>query len=275
LVIPETRHARGLDGTPLAYQVIGEGSVDLVWSFSFLSDLATIWEYEPIATFFRGLASKCRLVLYDRRGTGRSGRQAEAPDLTTCARDLMSIADTVGAEQPFVGGPEIGGALSAVFAATYPARAAGVVWYGPFAQSMWAPDYPWGMSEEEAEEDDRVTTEGWGKGEFAAAFVARNAPSIAGDLEAIRFFSRWMRATTKTEDALRLFRLWYEIKLQPILTELTVPTLLITRGAGRDEAAYVRSLIPRARLIELPGENFMPFFDSDPIIDAIGEFVAP
>lgn len=70
-------------------------------------------------------------------------------------------------------------------------------------------------------------------------------------------------------------RQWYEIKLQPIPTELTVPTLLITRGTSRDGAAYARSLIPRARLIELPGQDFMPFFDSDPIIDAIGEFVAP
>lgn len=272
--ISNTRYAKAYDGSSLAYRIIGDGPIDLVWSFSFLSDVETVWDFPPVASFFRELASFTRLILHDRRGMGRSDRGPETLSLETATDDMLALLDDAGIERPVLAGPEVGGALSAVFAAAHPERAAAVVWYGAFAQSILTADYPWGMTEEDLEESERAREGAWGTERFAGHFIAANAPSIAGDPDAIRFFARWMLRSTTKEEADELFRLWFDIDLHSALAALRVPTLIMSRGEpGPDEASHTAALIPDAKLVALPGEDFMPFFDSGPVVDAIRGFV--
>jgi pimeloyl-ACP methyl ester carboxylesterase len=260
------------DGVELAYQVVGHGPVDLLWSFSQLGDVETIWEYPPIRAFLEELSVTSRLIVHDRRGLGRS--RGEPGDLDTDVADLLAVLDAVGAKRPYLAGAVIGGAVYASFAATHPGRAAGVIWHGAFAQAHATPGYPWGDTSEGLEGYTREITDSWGTEPFAAEFVAGGAPSRAGDAEAARFFARWMQRTASAQTAAAYNRSWDGADLHPRLAALRVPTLIITRGGGGPaESAYVASLIPGSELVELEGEDFMPFFESAPVITAIRAFI--
>jgi pimeloyl-ACP methyl ester carboxylesterase len=271
---PRTRFVRADDGTRLAYQVVGDGPVDLVWSFSFLSDVELGWEFPPLADFLGALAAFSRLIIHDRRGMGRSDRPAPS-DLATDSSDLLRLLDEVGSERPVLGGPEVGGAMSATFAATHPERASALVWYGAFARSAWAPDYPWGTSAQEQTEQEQETWDAWGTEELAARFVGANAPSLDADPEAVGFFARWMRASSTPAEAVHLLRTWHETDIREYLAAVRVPTLILCRESVDDgESTHAASLIPDAELTELPGDDFVPFVgDVDAVIDQIRSFV--
>jgi pimeloyl-ACP methyl ester carboxylesterase len=271
---PPTRSVETADGTSLAYQVLGDGPVDLVWSFSFLSDVELVWKLPPLADFLGSLATFSRLIIHDRRGMGRSDRPGPA-DLATGCADLLALLDAVGCDRPALGGPEVGGAMGAVFASTHPDRASALVWYGAFARSAWAPDYPWGATAEERSEQERETLDAWGSEELAARFVAANAPSLAHDPATARFFAHWMRTSTSASEAVQLLRLWHGTDLSPYLATIRVPTLIVCRDAVDDgESAHAASMIPDAELAELPGEDYMPFAgEVDAVVDRIRSFV--
>jgi len=271
IVASETRHARTADGVDLAYRVAGDGPVDLLWSFSQLSDVEATWDYPPIADFLRELAASARLIVHDRRGMGRS--TGERGDLATDVSDLAAVLQAADARRPYLIGAVIGGGIYAAFASTRPDRVSGLVWHGAFGRSAWAPDYPWGVSQDDLDEYGRALAEGWASEEFAAAFVASGAPSRAGDVASAQFFARWMRCTSDATSAAAYNRQWDAMDLRPLLRRVRVPTLILSRGADPDEAAHVAGLIPGARFVALAGSDFMPFFDSGPILNAIRAFV--
>lgn len=270
---PETRFVVAADGAALAYQVWGDGPIDLVWSFAFLSNVDVIWEFPPLATFLESLASFSRLIVHDRRGMGRSGGRL-SQDLDRDCDDLQVLLDEVGAERSCLGGPVTGGAHSAAFAAKYPERVSSVVWYGAFAASAKADDYPWAFSAEEQDELERDTAEHWTSEARAARFVQAWAPSIAADPEAIRFFARWAESSTSAADAAALQRFWYGTELRKELSSLRVPTLIIHREAlEHEEDLYAASLIPNAEVAAVPGTDFMPFVgETDQVVQEIREF---
>ncbi|NJD28404.1 MAG: alpha/beta hydrolase [Chloroflexi bacterium] len=268
----ETRHATADDGTRLAYRVVGEGPPDVLWSFSQLSDVETIWEHRPIADFLLGLAASARVIVHDRRGMGRSS--GSRGDLDTDVADLLRLLDAVGADRPFLFGAVIGGAIYAAFAARYPDRVAGLAWHGAFARSVAGPDYPWAPTPDEAASYARQLAEGWGSEPFAAAFVAGGAPSRAGDAETIAFFARWMRRTSDVATADAYNRAWDLADLHELLPGVRVPTLITVRGDGPGEARHVAALVPGARVAVFEGDDFMPFYDAGPIIAALRAFMA-
>jgi pimeloyl-ACP methyl ester carboxylesterase len=270
---PRTRSVNAPDGTPLAYQVLGDGPVDLVWSSSSLSDVELVWGFPPLASFLRSLASFSRLIMLDRRGMGRSGGGL-SPNIGSDLDDLLVVLDAVGAERPCLGGPLIGGAISAIFAASHPDRAAALVWYGAFARSARAPDYPWGATEEEQVDMEQGILDAWATEARAARFLEANAPSIAEDRGAVRFFARWMQASTSAADAVRLERLWYEMDLRPYLASLTAPALILHRqDVEHDEDVHTASLIRGAEIAAVPGADFIPFVgEIAPIVSEIRRF---
>src|SRR5438093_3931361 len=144
---PEIRYARSGD-VSIAYQVAGEGPVDLVF-VPFLSNLAHIWESPAWARFFGRLTRFCRLILFDKRGTGLSDRLRELPTLETRMDDFRAVMDSVGSERAFVMGMMEGGQMTALFAATYPERATALVLFNPAARYTSTADYPWGPSLDE------------------------------------------------------------------------------------------------------------------------------
>lgn len=270
--IGETLYAKTDDGVELAYRIVGDGAVDLLWSFNQLGDVETIWEYAPIRGFLEELATTSRLIVHDRRGMGRSS--GERGDLDMEVADLLTLLDAVGSERPYLVGVLTGGAAYAAFAAAHPDRAAGVVWYGAFAQYLKTPQYPWGSTADELEEYSRRLESGWGTEPFAERFIG-DEPAIAGDVEAARFFAHWMRRTGTAEAVAAADRAWGHVDLHPVLRSVRTPTLIITREGDDPEAAYVASLIPDARFVRLKSDSFMPFFDSGPLIAAMREFIAP
>src|SRR5436305_4002739 len=143
----ETRYARSVD-VHVAYQVIGDGPFDLVFSPSPVSNMEVAWEWPPFARFLRRLASFSRLILFDKRGTGLSDRVTEAATLEERMDDLRAVMDAAGSERSAIFGTSEGGPLALLFAAAYPARVTALVLSGSYAKSLSTPDYPHGTDPE-------------------------------------------------------------------------------------------------------------------------------
>jgi pimeloyl-ACP methyl ester carboxylesterase len=140
-VLPETHYAKSGD-VSIAYQVMGTGPFDLVWVQGFVSNVELAWLHRPLETFNRQLASFCRLIRFDKRGTGMSDRVGIAT-LETRMDDVRAVMDAVGSPRAALLGSSEGGPLSLLFAATYPERTRALILWSSFARYTWAPDYPW------------------------------------------------------------------------------------------------------------------------------------
>src|SRR2546426_163698 len=144
---PETRYARSGD-VSIAYQVTGDGPFDLVFIPPFVTHVELVWT-TSFAPALRGLSSFCRLIRFDKRGTGMSDRVAGAPTLETRMDDARAVMDAAGSSRAAVLGSSEGAAMRLLFAATYPERTAALRLRSAYPRTMWAPDYPWGRTEEE------------------------------------------------------------------------------------------------------------------------------
>ena len=118
--IPGTRYAKTIDGVNIAYQVRGDGPIDLIYARDRRTSRSS-WRSLGARAYFGGLASFSRLILFDKRGTGLSDR-TQTPDLEMRADDLRAVLDAVGSDRAVVMGGADGGALAAFFAATHPER---------------------------------------------------------------------------------------------------------------------------------------------------------
>src|SRR2546422_7207778 len=144
---PETRYARS-GGVHIAYQVFGEGDLDLVLVPGFVTHVELIWEHEPAARLLEGLASFARVISFDRRGSGLSDPVPDAPTLEQRMDDVRAVMDAVGCERATLVGLSEGVPMSILFAATYPQRVQALVCSGGLARSTDAPDHPLGMPAE-------------------------------------------------------------------------------------------------------------------------------
>jgi class 3 adenylate cyclase/pimeloyl-ACP methyl ester carboxylesterase len=270
--VPETRYAKTADGVYLAYQVTGEGPVDVAWQFDWLGNVDLIWEVPLFAQQFTGIASFARLIIHDRRATGLSSSNVPPPNLETRAADLRAVLDAVGSERPVLAGVLEGGASSAFFAATNPERTHSVVWVTPVARSVWSPDYPWGARPEQVEIDEREL-EHWGTLEGARIWAEGEA-KLNGRVfteEYINAYARLSRNTATPDVARQMTRNWYETDVRSILSSVRVPTLLLTqtnREGDVEEAEYIASLMPLAELKLLPEG---PVISADAVSSSVDE----
>src|ERR671937_108053 len=147
---PETRYARS-DGLNIAYQVVGEGPVDLVYVPGWVSHVELAWELPDLVRGFERLASFSRLILFDKRGTGMSDPVpvGELPTLETRMDDVRAVMDAVGSERAAIFGASEGGNMSMLFAATYPERTTALSTFGSMAKRLWSSDYPWAPRSED------------------------------------------------------------------------------------------------------------------------------
>src|SRR5438874_11493109 len=174
---PETRYARSGD-VHIAYQVVGDGPVDLVYVPSWISQVEHYWEEPSIAHFFNRLASFSRLIMFDRRGTGLSDPVPGAPTLEEQMDDVVAVMDAAGSEQAAVFAWLEGGAMAALFAATHPERTNALVLYEAMPRMSWAPDYEWALTRQEREEYlQNGGLDSWGDGSMIAAL----SPGSAGN----------------------------------------------------------------------------------------------
>jgi class 3 adenylate cyclase/pimeloyl-ACP methyl ester carboxylesterase len=253
-VIPETRYARTPDGTFLAYQVTGEGPVDVAWQFDFMGNVDLVWE-APLGPWFQELAAFARLILHDRRGTGLSSRNVSPPNLETRVADLRVILDAVGSERPILAGIHEGGAPNVLFAASDPGRVHSLVWWDPTARVEWSPDYPWGRRGDYVAASEREI-EHWGTLEGARAWAEGVALyEYAPTDEEVYWEAKLGRHTASPDVARELFRVWYETDIRPVLPTVNVPTLLLNQESNPvivKETEYIASLMPMAEFKRMP-----------------------
>jgi class 3 adenylate cyclase len=273
--MPETRYARSGD-VSIAYQVLGDGPFDLVHVPGFVSHVELSWQVPGQAEFARRLASYARVIRFDKRGTGMSDRVEGAPTLETRMDDVRAVMDAVGSERAALLGVSEGGAMSILFAATYPERAWALVLAGAEPRSLWAPDYPWGAKEDEVRAAlVRIEREA-GSPENALRLAARLAPSL--DEEGRRALATSIRHGASPGARLALARMNMDIDVRHVLPAIRVPTLVLNRvGDSPDIVGGSRHLaehIPGARHIELPGVDHVVFAgDPEPYLVEIERFL--
>ena len=278
---PETRYARSADGTFIAYQVFGDGPVDLLWISPWFSDLELLWEYPPVARFHRYMASFARVIMLDQRGVGLSDRSRGFPDLETRMDDVRAVLDAVGSERTALwgAGPD-GGALCAMYAATYPDRVAVLAFWNAGAKSSPAPDYPWGGPQEALDAFERLIETGWGVEDRTAEIMrAAGAPSVAEDPEAVRWAARVSRRMGAPGDVLAFDRMWNEIDYRAVLPSVHVPTIAIFRQLpgdpeGTEQYEDLVARIPGAKAVKLPPGEFPPWAaNMEAAVGALRDFV--
>jgi len=277
--VPEVHYARNGE-IALAYQVVGDGPVDLVYAPPWISNLEVIWENPLYARFLKRLASFSRLVLLDPRGTGLSDRLSphELPPLEILMEDLRVVMDAVGFERAVLFGGLDSGNLCALFAATYPERTAALLVYGTSARGTANADFPWGWSAERWESFLSELAAGWGTPKYVEKSLRWYAPSLVGDAEQRRWWQKLQRLSASPSAMAAIERIWSEIDVRAILPTIQVPTLVLHRThdpveqveAGRDFAQR----IPGARFVELPGDDWPPWAgDQTAVLDEVESFV--
>ena len=147
--VPDPRYLKTVDGAYIAYQVVGEGPVDIAWQFDFWGNIDVQWENPVDRYWFESLARMGRLILHDRRATGLSSRNVAAPNLETRAADLRAVLDEVGSTTAVFGGTFESMAPCLLLAASEPERVRALVWLYPVPRTLWSHDFPWGVQPDE------------------------------------------------------------------------------------------------------------------------------
>ena len=273
--VPDVRYARSGD-INIAYQVVGDGPLDLVFVMGWVSHLDYFWEEPSFARFLRRLASFSRLILFDKRGTGLSDRVAldELPTLEQRMDDVRAVMDAVGSERAALMGISEGGPMCLLFAATYPERTAALVMIGAYARRLWAEDYPFGSPPEEYEAFLEDVRQNWG----GPVGLERRAPSLVADERFRTWWATYLRMGASPGAAYVLTRMNGEIDARQALPSVSAPTLVIHRTGDRslpvEGARYMAERIRDAKVVELPGDDHLPFVgDQDEILDEVEEFL--
>jgi pimeloyl-ACP methyl ester carboxylesterase len=270
--MPETRYARSGDNY-VAYQIMGEGPFDLVHVPGFISHLDLQMEAPLSSNFFRRLSSFCRLIRFDKRGTGLSDRTGPIPTIEDRMDDVRAVMDAAGSERAALCGFSEGGPMSIVFAATYPQRTSALILYGTYARRAWAPDNAWGTTDEQQAARLKSIEKRWGSGSSLEAY----APSLAGDQELRRFLGRLERSSASPGAAQTLLRMNHAIDVRQVLPTIGVPTLVLHRTGdviNVEHGRYMARHIRGANYVEFPGMDHLPWVgDSNSILGEIETFL--
>jgi pimeloyl-ACP methyl ester carboxylesterase len=270
---PRTHYAHSGDAH-IAYQVYGDGPIDLVLVPGFVSNVEHYWEMPNMPEIFDRLASFSRLILFDKRGTGLSDPVTGVPALEERMDDLKAVLDAAGSERTVLYGVSEGGPMSLMFAATYPERTTELILYGTTPRFVQAPDFPFGWTEAGAKALIADVEEHWGDGALLELF----APSRVDDPMVREVWGRYQRAGASPSMGRRVLEALTEIDVRDILPAVNVPTLILHR---RDErvaaiggARLMAEQIPGAKLVEYEGDDHLPMIgDYDSPLNEIEEFL--
>jgi pimeloyl-ACP methyl ester carboxylesterase len=263
-----TQYAKAGD-VHIAYQVVGDGPIDLVMVPGFVSHLECYWEEPSLARFLRRLAGFCRLILFDKRGTGLSDRLTGMPTLEHRMDDVRAVMDATHSNRAAILGISEGGALSAVFAATYPNRTSHLMLYGAFAEfASWFP------TARRLAAFFHYCETGWGSGDSLRGY----APSLVDDAAFKQWWGRYERQGASPGAAAAMMKMNAEIDVKHVLPSIRVPTLVMHRigdvAVSVEAGRYLAAHIPGAKYVELPGVDH-PYWvgDTDSVLDQVQEFL--
>jgi len=272
---PVTRYARSGEAS-IAYQVVGEGGLDLLFVTGWITQIEHLWEAPANRRFLERLASLGRLILFDSRGTGLSERVLDTYTVEQEAQDALAVLDAAGSERAALITYAQGGLVGAVLAADYPERIGALIMYASVARTSWAPDYDWAMTSEEREALSERNVATWGE-ENAEAMSAW-APSMADDPALVAWFARLQRLAASPGEARVISRAMVDLDVREALPRIRVPTLIMHRPKELvwdvRHSLYLAEHIPGARYVELEGIDSFPFVgDGEAILEEIEEFL--
>jgi class 3 adenylate cyclase len=276
---PDVRYAKTPQGVHIAYQVVGDGPIDLLFVPGYASNLQWQWELPSYARFLDRLPSFARLIVVDRRGAGLSDRFSpeDLPPLEDLADDLEVVLDAVGSDRTALFGAEDGGLICCMLAARRPERVSALIVYG---MDPGGPDETRTDEEREAFWEEllsRVDTS-WGTPEYARWDIALSNPGRTGDEALIEWLTIVQRLAASPGAADAFLRLYHHTDIRGLLPAVGTPTLVLHRVDDRlDPVGHARvtaSLVPGAKLVELPGDDhYWVVSDSDDIVEEIEEFL--
>jgi pimeloyl-ACP methyl ester carboxylesterase len=278
---PEVKYAKTADGGHIAYQVVGDGPVDLVFVMGWTSNIEAMWEEPDLARFLSRLASFSRLITFDKRGVGLSDRVSDQdfPTFETRMDDIRAVMDAAGSERAVIFGVSEGGPLSILFAATYPQRALGLILFGTAARFAWAPDFPWGLSDELWRDRlDQMDRE-WGTREFAEWVVGTwGAPTRVRDERLVSWLTSYTKRAASPGAAMALSRMNRPLDVRHVLPAIHMPTLVLGRTDDPDfhvdSTKQLAEAIPGARMVEFPGsDHFFWVGNQEELLDEVEGFV--
>lgn len=257
-------------GVAIAYQVVGDGELDLVYVPDYVSNLVFGWQSPHWRRFYERLAQSFRLILFDKRGTGLSDHGAHFAALETRMEDLRAVLDAVGSSSAVVFGGHEGSTMAALYAATYPERTRALVLFHPTLR-------PPSTEDREVQRELSELRDHWGEQEWCDALLRTGCPSLYGDEDERRRFADGLRVGASPAVAYALNRAYFETDLSDVLPAIRVPTLVLYRKAPFDtehDALHVAARIPGARAMRVSGEDYFELCLSLDIVDEIERFVA-
>ena len=250
---PETRYAKSGD-LNIAYQVVGDGPLDLIYVPGWISNVELNWDEPALAHVLERLASFSRLIMFDKRGTGLSDPvpQDRLPTLEERMDDVRAVLDAVGSRQTAVFGFSEGGLMSVLFAATYPERTAALVLFGVFAKRLWSPDYPWAPKPDDREREIAELERNWSE----RMDLDQLAPSEDDAFK--ERLATYLRRSASPGAAVALMRMNTQLDVRDVLPTIQAPTLVLHRADDRDasveEGRWIAARIPGAKFVELGGD---------------------
>lgn len=276
----QTQYAEAGD-VNIAYQVVGDGPIDLVWAYGLASNIEVFWEEPSFAAFFRRLSEFSRLILFDRRGCGASDRGGTTvtPTLEERMDDVIAVLDAVGSERASIFGVSEGGALAALFAATHPDRTNSIIVYGTMARFRKDADHPWGWADDDGLAFfNKAVGQGWGTIQGAEGGVPLWAPSMVGDERFTDWMAKYMRQSVSRSAISPLLWSFPAYDLVDVFPAVRAPTLVLHRGDDRlvpvSHGRWIAEQIPDARFVELSGVDHLPFVgDAEAVLAEVEDFL--
>ncbi len=259
----------------IAYQVIGNGPIDIVYVPGWVSNIDLMWGSPRLVNFFKGLTKFARLILFDKRGTGLSDRVTELSTLEERMDDIRAVMDAVNSERAVLFGHSEGGSVSALFAATYPMRTLALITFGVFAKRIYSEDYPWAPTKEERQKVYDMIENCWGSGEMNLASLA---PSMAKDKVFMDWLAHYFRSGASPSAALALTKMNTQVDILDILNTIEVPTLLMCRTNDIDvkveESKFMSHHIKGSKFVEFKGDDHLFWVgDTHEVLNEITEFL--
>ena len=273
--MPKTKYARSGD-VHIAYQITGNGPFDVVWAPGTMSHLDLDWEIPQRALFFERFSQFCRLIRFDKRGTGLSDRPVKMATLEERTDDIRAVMDDVGIERANIFGVSEGGSMACLFAATHPERVNSLLVWGAQARWIGSPDHPWGQTQEQHDQMIAMIDEDWPSFDYITGLGAGVGKDA--DPAFIESISRYMRAAANPSAVRAYEQMNGQIDTRPILPSIQAPTLVMNRAgdpcANVEAARDMASRIPGAKFKEYPGDSHsMMLDDMETVLSDIQEFI--
>jgi class 3 adenylate cyclase len=274
---PVTRYARS-EGASIAYQVIGDGPIDIVFLRAITGDLLSTWDQPLLVRHVEGLAANGRVIMLDRRGTGLSDRPRDVQSAESTMDDIRAVMDSVGSERAvlWTGGNATG--IVVLFAATYPERTAGLILFDPRVVGTRSAEYPWAQTVEEWRAQLADVRSRWGSRSYFEELARTWAPEVADDPAFVDWFVWHMRRSMSPGAALTAYRTAMELDIRDVLAAVRVPTLILPRPVSPGPGHYLAARIRGSELVELPElRGVYTWVDDDAhraTMEATGRFIS-